>query len=105
MARIYNLHGVDSYPLVQTRSVMTHALLLAAFLALAAFAALPARAQGQLTVYCSILEEQCRVGVAAFERATGVKVSMVRKSTGETYAQVKAEASNPRADVWWGGRG
>ena len=64
-----------------------------------------AQAQGQLTVYCSILEEQCRVGVAAFERATGIKVSMVRKSTGETYAQLKAEASNPRADIWWGGPG
>ncbi len=30
---------------------------------------------------------------------------MVRKSTGETYAQLKAEAANPRADVWWGGPG
>ncbi len=64
-----------------------------------------AHAQGQLTVYCSILDEQCRTGVAAFERATGVKVTMVRKSTGETYAQIRAEASNPRGDVWWGGPG
>ena len=62
-------------------------------------------AQAPVTVYCSILEEQCRLGVAAFERATGIKVAMVRKSTGETYAQIKAEASNPRADVWWGGPG
>ena len=30
---------------------------------------------------------------------------MVRKSTGETYAQIRAEASNPRGDVWWGGPG
>jgi iron(III) transport system substrate-binding protein len=77
------------------------------FAALIGFGLFPwtADAQGHLTVYCSILEEQCRVGVAAFERATGVKVSMVRKSTGETYAQIKAEASNPRADVWWGGPG
>jgi iron(III) transport system substrate-binding protein len=82
---------------------MKKALLLAA--ALIALAAPQARAQGQLTVYCSILEEQCRTGIAAFERATGIKVSMVRKSTGETYAQIKAEAANPRADVWWGGPG
>ena len=59
----------------------------------------------QVTVYCSILEEQCRLGVTNFEKATGLKVTMVRKSTGETYAQIKAEASNPRADVWWGGPG
>jgi iron(III) transport system substrate-binding protein len=62
-----------------------------------------AAAQAPLTIYCSILDEQCRNGVAAFERASGIKVTMVRKSTGETYAQIRAEASNPRGDVWWGG--
>jgi iron(III) transport system substrate-binding protein len=41
----------------------------------------------------------------AFERATGIKVSMTRKSSGETFAQIKAEAANPRGDVWWGGTG
>jgi len=68
-------------------------------------APLAAQAQEQLTIYCSILEEQCRVGVAAFEKASGIRVTMVRKSTGETLAQIRAEASNPRADVWWGGPG
>jgi iron(III) transport system substrate-binding protein len=68
-------------------------------------AATQATAQTPLTVYCSILEEQCRAGVADFEKATGIKVAMVRKSTGETYAQIKAEATNPKADVWWGGPG
>jgi len=64
-----------------------------------------AYAQSQLTVYCSIIDEQCRAGVAAFERSTGTKVTMVRKGTGEIYAQIRAEASNPRGDVWWGGPG
>lgn len=68
-------------------------------------APLAAQAQAPLTIYCSILEEQCRVGVAVFEKATGAKATMVRKSTGETLAQIRAEASNPRADVWWGGPG
>jgi iron(III) transport system substrate-binding protein len=68
-------------------------------------APLVAHAQAPITIYCSILEEQCRVGVAAFEKATGAKATMVRKSTGETLAQIRAEASNPRADVWWGGPG
>jgi iron(III) transport system substrate-binding protein len=76
--------------------------LLVFLLVLAPFAA---SAQGALTVYCSIIDEQCRAGVAAFERATGIKVTMVRKGTGEIYAQIRAEASNPRADVWWGGPG
>jgi iron(III) transport system substrate-binding protein len=65
----------------------------------------PASAQGQLTLYCTPQEEWCRVMVTAFERATGIKVSMTRKSSGETYAQVKAEAANPRGDIWWGGTG
>jgi iron(III) transport system substrate-binding protein len=43
--------------------------------------------------------------VAAFERQTGIKVAMTRKSSGEFYAQVQAEASNPRGDIWWGGTG
>jgi len=65
----------------------------------------PADAQGQLTFYCSPQEEWCRAMVTAFEKETGIKVNMTRKSSGETYAQVKAEASNPRGDVWWGGTG
>jgi len=71
----------------------------------ALIAPLGANAQTNLTVYCSIIDEQCRAGVAAFERASGIKVTMVRKGTGEIYAQIRAEASNPRGDVWWGGPG
>jgi iron(III) transport system substrate-binding protein len=64
-----------------------------------------AQAQGNLVLYCTVQEEWCRVMVTAFERETGIKVSMTRKSSGEFYAQIKAEASNPRGDVWWGGTG
>jgi iron(III) transport system substrate-binding protein len=64
-----------------------------------------AHAQGRLVLYCTPQEEWCRAMVTAFERATGIKVDMTRKSSGENYAQVKAEAANPRGDVWWGGTG
>jgi iron(III) transport system substrate-binding protein len=64
-----------------------------------------ARAQGALVMYCAVQEEWCRSMVNGFERETGIKVSMTRKSSGEIYAQVKAEAQNPRADIWWGGTG
>ena len=73
--------------------------------ALALVAPLSAFAQGELVVYCTVQEEWCRPMVAAFEKATGIKVLMTRKSAGEFYAQIKAEASNPRGDVWWGGTG
>ena len=64
-----------------------------------------ARAQGNLTVYCSVQEEWCRPMMAAFERATGIRVAMTRRSSGETLTQIRAEAQNPRGDVWWGGTG
>jgi len=73
--------------------------------ALALATPLTAAAQGELVVYCSVQEEWCRPMMAAFEKTTGIKVLMTRKSSGEFYAQLKAEAANPRGDVWWGGTG
>ncbi len=64
------------------------------------------QAQAQeLVLYCSPQEEWCQQVVTEFERETGIRVAMTRKSSGETYAQIKAEADNPRGDVWWGGTG
>ena len=65
----------------------------------------PAAAAGKLTLYCSPQIEWCNLMVEAFEKETGIKVAMTRKSSGETFAQIKAEASNPKGDVWWGGTG
>jgi len=62
-------------------------------------------AQGNLTLYCSPQIEWCQLVVAEFEKATGIKVAMTRKSSGETYAQIRAESANPKGDVWWGGTG
>jgi iron(III) transport system substrate-binding protein len=67
--------------------------------------AVPAQADGNLTVYCSVQEEWCQLMVNEFQKATGITVAMTRKSSGETYAQVKAEAANPKGDIWWGGTG
>ncbi|MCY3873097.1 MAG: ABC transporter substrate-binding protein [Rhodobacteraceae bacterium] len=59
----------------------------------------------KLTYYCSAQEDWCQLMARSFEEATGIDVDMTRKSSGETYAQVRAEASNPKGDVWWGGTG
>ncbi|MFN6980074.1 MAG: ABC transporter substrate-binding protein, partial [Gemmobacter sp.] len=59
----------------------------------------------ELVLYCTVGEEWCRVMSEAFSRETGINVLMTRKSSGETYAQIKAEAAQPRGDVWWGGTG
>src|SRR6476469_2454647 len=73
--------------------------------ALALASPLTAAAQGELVLYCTVQEEWCRTMVTSLETATGIKVLMTRKSSGEFYAQLKAEASNPRGDIWWGGTG
>ena len=59
----------------------------------------------ELTLYCSPQIEWCQVMIEEFQKATGIEVAMTRKSSGETFAQIKAEAQNPRGDVWWGGTG
>ena len=59
----------------------------------------------KLTYYCSAQEDWCQLMAKGFEEATGIKVNMTRKSSGETMAQIKAEGSNPKGDVWWGGTG
>jgi len=77
-------------------------------LATAALALAPLTAFAQskeLVLYCSVGEEWCRAQSEAFTRETGINVLMTRKSSGETFAQIKAEEGQPRGDVWWGGTG
>jgi len=64
-----------------------------------------AQAAGKMTLYCSPQIEWCQLVIKEFEKATGIKVAMTRKSSGETFAQIKAERKNPKGDVWWGGTG
>jgi iron(III) transport system substrate-binding protein len=64
-----------------------------------------AQAAKKLTLYCSPQIEWCQLVIQEFEKATGIKVAMTRKSSGETFAQIKAERKNPKGDVWWGGTG
>ena len=72
---------------------------------LALLAATGAASADKLTLYCSAQEDWCQLMANSFEDATGIEVAMTRKSSGETFAQIKAESSNPRGDVWWGGTG
>ena len=67
--------------------------------------ALPAYAAGRLKLYCSTDIAWCELMTKEFEKRTGIKVGMTRASTGETLAKIRAEKSNPKGDVWWGGTG
>lgn len=83
------------------RSMKLSAALFAATSALAG-----AAMAEDLNVVCSAEQDWCDLMVAAFESEhPDTDVLMVRKSTGETLAQIRAEAGNPKIDVWWGGTG
>ncbi|WP_419897237.1 ABC transporter substrate-binding protein [Roseomonas sp. USHLN139] len=65
----------------------------------------PAAAQGSLNLYCSAQVEWCQAAANAFSKETGIRVSMSQKGSGEVLAQIRAEAQNPRGDIWYGGTG
>ena len=71
-------------------------------LGLLGLSVLPSTAQ-QLNMLCAPAGDWCEAIAAAFERDTGVKVGMARKSAGEILAQIRAESQNPRTDIWFGG--
>ena len=75
----------------------------AALLALAGTA--QAQDGGQLNVICSVQAEWCNAIQTTYSRATGVKVNMSLKGSGEALAQLIAERANPKTDVWFGGTG
>jgi iron(III) transport system substrate-binding protein len=56
-----------------------------------------------LVVYCSHDPDACELAAQTFQRETGIETSIIRKPTGEFYAQIRAERANPRADLWYGG--
>lgn len=62
----------------------------------------PASARA-LVVYCSHDPDACELAAQTFQRETGIETSIIRKATGEVYAQIRAERPNPKADVWYGG--
>ena len=71
-----------------------------ALLAGAALASSTALASAdKLTFYCSAQEEWCQVMANGFQDATGIEVNMTRKSSGETFAQIKADLSE-NLDDW-----
>jgi iron(III) transport system substrate-binding protein len=64
-----------------------------------------AHAAGNLNVICSADQQVCDLMKGLFEKQTDISVNMVRLSAGETYAKIRAEARNPKTDLWWAGTG
>jgi iron(III) transport system substrate-binding protein len=60
-------------------------------------------AASALNAYSIWPENYARPMMAAFEKASGIKVNFVRFSSGEALARVMAEKNNPQIDVLFGG--
>ncbi len=60
---------------------------------------------GTVNAICSTDLSWCELAAQEFTRATGIKVLQAHKATGEAAAQLRAEAANPKTDLWWGGTG
>ena len=73
--------------------------------AFAAIAMQSAHAQGVVNAICSTDQSWCDMAAVEFQKATGHKVLQSHKATGEAFAQLRAEANNPKTDIWWGGTG
>ena len=69
----------------------------------AALGCLSSAARADLNILCSTEADWCESKAREFSVQTGIKVNVARKATGEAFAQLKAEAANPKADVWYGG--
>lgn len=54
---------------------------------------------------CSTDASWCDLAASEYQKATGAKVQQTHKATGEALAQLRAEAGNPKTDIWWGGTG
>jgi iron(III) transport system substrate-binding protein len=60
---------------------------------------------GTVNAICATDRTWCELAAQEFSKATGIKVLQTVKATGEALAQIRAEAANPKTDLWWGGVG
>ena len=86
------------------KKLLSKSALLAAAMSVTLTCALPAAAQ-TVSAYCSTNQSWCELAATEFSKATGIKVQQTRLATGEALARLKAEANNPKTDIWWGGTG
>src|SRR5690606_32559610 len=86
-------------------TIRSRTLAAAALLSAAAALSPQAGAQGVVNALCSTDAPWCEAAAAEFTRTTGIKVNQAHKGTGEIGAQLRAEAANPKTDIWWGGTG
>lgn len=59
----------------------------------------------RLSIVCSVQIEWCELVQNEYQKASGVRVTMIHRSSIDALAMLLAERNNPRTDVWFGGTG
>ena len=59
----------------------------------------------RLSVVCSVQIEWCELIQSEYQKATGVHMSLIHRSSIDALAMLLSERNNPRTDVWFGGTG
>ena len=74
---------------------------LAALIGVLLLVAAPRTASAQeVVVLCNYEVDWCEAMKATYEKTTGLKAAFIRRTDGESLAQIRAEKGNPRADVY-----
>ena len=80
------------------------ALFFAALLGCVFSATAPAQTR-RLSVVCSVQLEWCELVKNEYQKASGVRMTLIHRSSIDALAMLLAERNNPRTDVWFGGTG
>jgi iron(III) transport system substrate-binding protein len=59
----------------------------------------------RLSVVCSVQIEWCELVQSEYQKVSGVKLTMIHRSSIDALAMLLMERNNPRTDLWFGGTG
>ena len=91
--------------MISKRKLISIVVMSLGFCASAAPVLAQSGSQQTVNAICSTDRPWCDLAASDFQKATGIRVVQTHRPTGEALAQLRAEANNPKTDIWWGGTG
>lgn len=82
---------------------MTKLLISSLLFATSLFTTTDAKAEGRLTIYCTVQNNVCEDMTKQFSQKYNVDAQFIHGGTGTILGKLKAESPNPQADIWYGG--
>ncbi|WP_414625538.1 ABC transporter substrate-binding protein [Mannheimia varigena] len=82
---------------------VTKLLISSLLFATSLFTTTDAKAEGRLTIYCTVQNNVCEDMTKQFSQKYNVDAQFIHGGTGTILGKLKAESPNPQADIWYGG--